>query len=241
MLKFETLTEGPSVYETSLYLSIIFDSPKQTTSIVPHLFPPESDPKYPASFRSTSKRLQPSIHSVFCSLLHHLVTYYPSQGQYYQHLHSIDKFVLPRESAAFTWFACVTKCLRTRNYAKLATLTQKSSVLEMISQASKTSHARSVNATLGLDALLYLLDTLRQKAAETTWNVFRSAYREFSLDRTAEGTKLWLVRSLSLESVYGDDRSLEPNEWAESKVSVGHVRKKEGVEDRWVICKVTVR
>jgi len=230
--------EGPSVYETSLYLSIIFESPKQTTSIVPHLFPPESDPKYPASFHSTWKPPQPSIHSVFCSLLHHLVAYYPSQGQYHQHLHSIDKFVLPRGPGAFTWFTCVAKCLRTRNYVKLATLTQKSRVLETISQASKTSNARPVNPTLGLDALLYLLDNLRQKAAETTWNVLRSAYREFSLDFGAEGTKIWLVRSLSLESVCDDDRSMKPDEWAETKGSVGHIRRKEGVEGCWIICKV---
>lgn len=49
-------------------------------------------------------------------------------------------------------------------------------------------------------------------------------------------TKAWLVRSLSLDSVYDEGRRIGAVEWLESKVDVGYVRKKEG-QERWVVCK----
>ena len=224
---------GVPVYETSLYLSILFDSPKQTTSITPHLFPPESDPKNAHS----TLVLQPSIFSILCSLLHHLVAYYPSQSQYHQHLRSITESVLPRDSDLFLWFSSLTKTLRMRNYARLAVLGNLSGIANVISQGLKTSNSQIVHSNLAHDAVLCLMNALRQKAAETAWGIIRSAYREISTEKAAEEvTRAWLVRSLFLESVYESDRSIGVVEWLESKVAVGYVRKKEG-QERWIVCK----
>lgn len=123
-----------------------------------------------------------------------------------------------------------------RNYARLAVLGDKSRVLNVVCQSLKTSDSQIVCADLAHDAVICLLDALRQKAAETTWGIIRSAYREFSTDKDAEVTRAWLTRSLSLGSVYGDDQTIGAVEWLESKVELGHVRKKEG-QDRWVVCR----
>jgi len=137
-----------------------------------------------------------------------------------------------------------------RNYARLACLTKKSAVLYAISQAQQKrcssvdtdtiKQAPSISiadSKLALDAVLCLLDNLRQKAAETTWTIIRSAYREFSTNEGAEGTKLWLSRSLSLNSVYHGEQSISAVDWMEHKVSLGNVRKKEGCDGRWIVCK----
>jgi hypothetical protein len=225
-----------AVYETSLYLSVIFESPKQTASIIPHLFPPELSSK---SSSTSISRPQPAIYSVLCALLHHLVSFYPSQGQYHQHLRSIDHISLRKCSEPSSWFSSVTRSLRMRNYARLACLTKKSAVLYAISQAQQKSCPCISNADskLALNAVLCLLDSLRQKAAETTWTIIRSAYREFSTNEGAEGTKLWLSRSLSLNSVYHGEQSISAVDWMENKVSLGNVRKKEGCDGRWIVCK----
>lgn len=133
-----------------------------------------------------------------------------------------------------------------RNYAKLACLTTKLAVLSAISQAQRSADVDSLKqpspdcargSKLALDAVLCLLDRLRQKAAESSWAIIRSAYREFSMDEEAEGTKTWLSRSLSLESIYHSEHSISAADWMERKVSLGNVRKKEGCEGRWVVCK----
>jgi hypothetical protein len=129
----------------------------------------------------------------------------------------------------------LTKTLRLRNYARLAVLGHNSRVSDVISQVLKTMNSQIAHSNLAHDAVLYLLDALKQKAAETAWGVIRSAYREFSTDKAEEVTRAWLVRSLSLESVYDDDRNIGAVEWLESKVSIGYVRKKEGLE-RWIVC-----
>jgi hypothetical protein len=180
--------------------------------------------------------LQPSVYSVLCSLLHHLVAYYPSQSQYHQHLRSINEGILPRSSDIFLWFSSLTKTLRRRNYARLAVMGNHSGISNIISQGLKTRKLQIVNPDLAHDAVLCLLDALRQKVAETAWGIIRSAYREISTDKAAEVTRAWLVRSLFLESVYDGDRSIGAVEWLESKVAVGYVRKKEG-QERWVVCK----
>jgi hypothetical protein len=123
-----------------------------------------------------------------------------------------------------------------RNYARLAVLGNNSGISNIISQGLKTTNLQIAYPNLAHDAVLCLLDALRQKVAETAWSIIRSAYRELSTDEAAEVTRAWLVRSLSLESVCDGDRGIGAVEWLESKVAAGYVRKKEG-QERWVVCK----
>lgn len=180
--------------------------------------------------------MQPSLYSILCSLFHHLVIYYPSQTQYHQHLRSINETILPRGSDAFLWLSSLVKALRMRNYAKLAILGNNSRISYVISQGQKSTNSPIVSFNLAHDAVLRILDALRQNAAETAWGIIRSAYRELWTDEAGEITSTWLVRSLSLESVHGGDRTIGVLEWLEGKAAVGHVRKKGG-QSRWIVCK----
>jgi len=183
------------VYETSLHLSIIFNSPKQTSSILARLLhlhtlsPP------------TSANTHPALPTTLLSLLHLLVTGYPSQSLYYEHLHSLPPTFLPQSSEAFRWLKSLVRCLRTRNYARLEELTERRTFARFVSDESnpeakakhqvgpdhqtndgprktdKTAHL-GVPSNLPLEALCVLVEDLRIKARETTWLVLRSAYRE---------------------------------------------------------------
>ncbi|TFK91880.1 hypothetical protein K466DRAFT_283725 [Polyporus arcularius HHB13444] len=91
-------------------------------------------------------------------------------------------------------------------------------------------------ASLALEALGALVETLLDKARGTTWAVLRSAYREVSL-RTAVPvpgagtTGEWLARSLVLRG--GAER------WLDGRRARGEARRKEGegMEGRWVLVK----
>lgn len=215
------------VYELSLYLAVIFESQKQTASIIPTLFT-RSD----TSDSTTATSLPtPSTHSILISLLHHLVTSYPSQSTYNQHRTQIS---LRNRSKASDWLISLTRSLRMRNYAKFENLSGKKSVLEVIGESTTST----TNSDLGTRALLFAVDSLRRKAGDSAWDTIRSAYRELSCDTTSLGTKTWLRRSLCLDSVVLDDSSCEIESWLEQKLPLGHVRRKEGVEGRWIICKV---
>ena len=123
-----------------------------------------------------------------------------------------------------------------RNYARLAILGNNSRISYIISQGLKSTNSQIVSFNLAHDAVLRILDALRQKVAETAWGIIRSAYRELWTDEAGEVTRTWLARSLSLESVHDGDRTIEVLEWLERKVAVGHVRKKDG-QSRWIVCK----
>ena len=172
------------------------------------------------------------MHSVLVSLLHHLVTSYPSQSTYNQQRTQIP---LRKQSRVSNWLISLTGSLRTRNYARFESLSRKESVLEIIKESNGTLEE---NGDLGLRAVLLLVESLRRKVGDSAWDTIRSAYRELSCDPASLGTKAWLRRSLCLDSVILDDSSSEVESWLEQKVPLGHVRRKEGVEGRWIICKV---
>ncbi|KAF8158061.1 hypothetical protein B0H34DRAFT_655909 [Crassisporium funariophilum] len=228
-------------YETSLYLSVIFESPKQTASIIPHLL------TLTHTSTSSSSAPSPSKYSVLVSLLHHLATSYPSQSTYNQQLDSLPSTLLPRRSIAAVWLASLAKSLRTRNYASFEALSRKKSVLEVVqeshadksvSETSEPTGTGTQQSNLASRALSCLIASLRRKSGDTAWVIIRSAYREIACDQAAKETRNWLTRSLSLDSVVAEELSLKVDDWLEQKASLGHVRRKEGVEGRWIICKV---
>jgi hypothetical protein len=214
----------------SLYLSVIFESPKQTISIIPHLFPPNSEP--PAQFTG----VLPSVQSLLISLLHHLVTTFPSQGTYHQQLASIPRTALPRGSQISLWLKPVTKSLRTRNYAMFSALSQKSTVEKLLESLLLVTPRGPTEGILATNAVFCLVQALRRKASETAWNVLRSAYRE--LDQGSTDTETWLTKSLFLDSVIGDEWTVGANAWLETKTSLGHVHRKANTTHKWIVCKI---
>ena len=225
------LKKSTKVYELSLYLAVIFDSQKQAASIIPSLFTDTAD--------STTTLRSPTIHSILISLLHYLVTSYPSQSTYNQHRTQV---LLPKQSKVSVWLISLTRCLRMHNYAQFENLSGRKSILAVIEESTtslgKNEHRSQANSDLGTRALLILVDSLRRKAGDSAWDIIRSAYRELSCQPTSLGTETWLRRSLCLDSVVLDDPSFEVESWLEQKVPLGHVRRKEGVEGRWIICKI---
>ncbi|KAF9552262.1 hypothetical protein CPC08DRAFT_647140 [Agrocybe pediades] len=229
------------VYQTSLYLSALFEAPKQTISIIPHLFPPQHEP----SDSHTKLPRPPSMSCVLISLLHHLVTSYPSQSQYFQQLDAIPKDQLPGTSEAAVWLKSLAKSVRTRNYAAFVDLSNKSSLLavllpekDKVPASQDTATSWKIDPDQGLKAVLLLTETLRKKVADTTWNVIRASYRE--LNQNTLKTTSWLSRSLCLESIYDSSFNITTENWLVTKSAApeGHVRRKEGVEGRWIVCKV---
>jgi hypothetical protein len=88
------------------------------------------------------------------------------------------------------------------------------------------------SSQLAQRAIHHLLDALRIKTREMAWTVIRNAYRELSCQPDSQlDTRSWLMHSLSLQS----DPDL--NQWLELESGLGHVRKKEGIEGRWIVCK----
>jgi hypothetical protein len=231
------------VYETSLFLAILFDSPRQTTSILSHLIPD--------LYSALSTPLRDL--TTLISLIHHLVAAYPSQIPFRQHLHSLPSSMLPPDSSA--WIRSLASSLRLLNYSKFEELTRPPSLSPLLraaheqnpsalSAAASTStsenhDSHSANVNLANRALQTLVASLRSKAREKTWHVIRSAYRELGCDPESEATRNWLARSLALSSTIPTGKYISVDEWLENKRRDGQVRKKDGgSEGKWIICKV---
>lgn len=240
------------VYETSLYLSIIFRNPAQTTSVITHLLP-----HLYSSLLETPETVR--IASLL-SLLHFLNSGYPSQSRFDDHKATLPSTFLPKSSEQGQWVVALARSLRTRNYARLHRLTENTTLLDLLSASthavivtSDLKHSQNKSSTvhrdLAQDALFTLVNSIRAKARNTTWLVLRSAYRELHCDVMMDdasgvlSTKDWLFRSLCLPSVSikitGDAIiASRVDEWLKEKQVAGEVRPKEGLENRWIVCKV---
>jgi len=232
------------VFEISLFLATIFDSPRQTTAILTHLIPV----LYP-SFSTPLRNL-----TTLLSLIHHLVAAYPSQVPFHQHLRSLPPSVLHQNSESIVWITSLASSLRSLNYSKFEALTRISSFShffmvphELQSKTAPAEVSVSTSETPGYScsgvnlanrALQTLVESLRSKAREKTWHVIRSAYRELACHPGFEATRGWLERSLALSAIVPTDTRTDVDDWLEIKSLEGHVRKKEGAsEGRWIICK----
>jgi phage gp29-like protein len=123
-----------------------------------------------------------------------------------------------------------------RNYVKLFVLSQKAAVANLLESPTFTNPKDPESDTLASNAVFFLVDALRRKVSETAWNILRSAYRE--LDQGSTDTETWLSRSLFMNSVVGDEWTVEADGWLETKASLGHVRKKEDTAKKWIVCKL---
>ncbi|RDB18082.1 hypothetical protein Hypma_000965 [Hypsizygus marmoreus] len=222
------------VYETSLFLSTAFESPRQTTSVIPHLLPTLylASPPPHGNCRS----------AVLISLLHHLVTAYPSQSSFRQLFDTIPSSLFPKDAPAFNWIESVARSLRTQNYAIFEQLTRPAAITGLLGEADSLSNALQSlsisshhSASLCRRALLGLIDALRRKSRMTTWGIMRAAYREFSC--TSKGTRDWLDRSLCLQSVVPYESDIEPERWLQEQSALGHTAQKERVVGKWIIYK----
>jgi len=218
------------VYETSLYLSVVFDSPVQTTSILSHLVP---------DIYSTTSAPQPfRLTSILISLLHQLVISFPSQRSYLERIKYLTPNLLERPSSAYLWISTLARSLRTLNFVQFEQLSQPDAFEHLLPPSrpvppSNTS-ASAVLRDLPQSAVNELVFRLRLKARDESWRVVRNAYREISL---SDETQLWLGKRLFFDSFGSEATVVRFDEWVRERCRDGQLRPKEGVEGRWMVCK----
>ncbi|KAF5389288.1 hypothetical protein D9757_003390 [Collybiopsis confluens] len=226
------------VYETSLYLSTIFDNTRQLGSVLAYFIPnrPDTDPTEALSFHTQS------ANAVLVALVNQLVLGYPSQNACRRSVHAIPGNVLPRASRR--WILDLLSSLWARNFSKFEKLTRQTTFIPLIESSSLTTGLGGMSISdssaiimpdhdLAEEALCHAIDALRLRVRNSAWKILCSSYRELACHSNSE-TRDWLVRSLVLAE---DHSALE--EWLEEKKKAGHVRPKEGVEGRWIVCKVS--
>ena len=222
-----------------MYLSILFAAPTQTSSIVSHLVP--------IMYRAYPEPPKSCSLASIASLLHFLAIAYPSQSRYSEHLTSLPIAFVP--SRARAWLRDQARCLRQHNFARIEQLTNRRALMQTLAtEAGDSSSDRHAEAphNLPMEALCTLLDTLRSKARDTTWAILRSVYRELSCpkptDEASLYTRKWLLQSLLLSNVAQSENSEDGtalvDTWIQQRVTVGDLRAKEGVEGRWIVCRV---
>jgi len=185
---------------------------------------------------------QNCVETVLVCLLHHLAAAYPSQREFHSSLASVPKAFFPDGSLARPWITSLAGCIRARNYAKIDKLTQISALPVGDTAASSavqmTALPQDPSRELSQKALYHLVDSLRNKTREMAWTVMRSAYRELSCQVDPQlNTRAWLERSLGLIGGIPGECSIGLDEWLDRESGLGHVRRKDGVEGRWIVCK----
>ncbi|KAI9573675.1 hypothetical protein HD554DRAFT_913885 [Boletus coccyginus] len=219
------------VYETSLYLSVIFDSPVQTTSIlsrlVPHIYLAGPTP-------------QPSrLTSVLILLLHQLVISFPSQQTYFEQIKYLVPNFLERSSAAYLWISALARSSRTLNFVQFEKLSHPDAFAHLLplsypDPSSANARAATVFHDLPRNAVHALVSRLRLKARDEAWIVVRNAYRELS---SSDETQVWLGKRLLFDNFGCEATAVRFDEWVRERCRDGQLRPKEGVEGRWMVCK----
>ncbi|KAJ7312436.1 hypothetical protein DFH08DRAFT_717642 [Mycena albidolilacea] len=217
------------VYEISLYLAVLFDSPRHITPIIPalmtyfHLPSTEPDGDY--------------VETLLICLLYQLLTAYPSQREFRASLASVPTAFFVDGSLARVWITSLAGCIRARNYAKIDKLTQIAA-LPVGDAMTLTALPQRSNRELSRKAVYHLVNSLRNKTREMAWTVIRSAYRELSCQLDPQlNTRAWLERSLGLVSDIPAECHIDLDEWLDRESNLGHVRRKDGIEGRWIVCK----
>ncbi|KAI9443344.1 hypothetical protein H4582DRAFT_1185055 [Lactarius indigo] len=244
LIQFRKLREGVSAshrhdqfaieaYETSLFLSIIFQSHVQTTSILSHLLPD--------LYLSIGHSPNGSFSlTVLLASLHSLDIHYPSQRAFLELSKSLPpSFTLRRDHEV--WLREVSSSLRRGGYAQFGRLTQPSSLTLLAAwPASETPDQRTPPIHQGPDLLLLSLQTLvkslRTHLRLSAWRVLRSAYREFALPLS--DTAAWLSGVLLLERETEKQEGLRGGDrvqlWFVLRENLGEVGRKCD-NGRWII------
>ncbi|KAH9041992.1 hypothetical protein EDB85DRAFT_1857124 [Lactarius pseudohatsudake] len=244
LIQFRKLREGVSAsrrhdqfaveaYETSLFLSIIFRSHVQTTSILSHLLPDlYLSIEHPPNGSSSLTVLLASLHS--------LDIHYPSQRAFLELSKNLPpSFTLRRDHEV--WLRELSSSLRRGGYAQFGRLTQSSSLTSLAAwPASETPDQRTPpvhqDPDLRLLSFQTLVNSLRTHLRLSAWRMLRSAYREFALPLS--DTTAWLSGVLLLERETERQEDLRGGDrvqlWFALRENLGEVGRK-GDNGRWAI------
>ena len=219
------------MYETSLWLSIIFHSHAQTTAILSPLLP-----DLYLSVRSTAKGEASSSLTALLASLHSLERHYPSQRAFFDLSKSLPPSVALRDDHK-VWLRELSGSLRRSGYSDFRRLTQKTTLVRLI--ATETPDQKTPlqpGPDLTLLSLQTLVAGLRDRLRLSAWCAVRSAYREFALPQCDTAT--WLSNVLLLEAETGKQEHKDSDRvqvWFTSRETLGEVVKKDGVDGRWTV------
>jgi len=216
------------VFEESLRLTTIFQSPVQVTSTLAYLLPnfylPTTTPL------ATADRFL----SILIALLHRISSFHPSQGAFRDQLRFFPSSVFPRDSAHYIWISSLAIALRSCNYARVELLTCSTQLLTLLGDTSSTKDCQIVNTSNA--AILTLVDALRSKTRLQSWLIIRTAYREMTCSDSTD-TADWLRRSLLLQPSITGSSHESLDDWLKARSKEGHIKAKEGMQGKWVVCK----
>ena len=206
-----------AVYETSLYLSILFGcsvAQDMPTAILSHL---QNMYNSNASCMSTSTTTTTTIH-----LLHLLLMGYPSQQAYFDRLKTLtSRSNTTQEGAPSSWIRALARALLRYDFITFDVLSQVDAFERSHScppSCGSTTTGRSIAMgpfdDLSKAAVSTLLARLRSKARGTAWSVMKGAYRVVSVSDQKEE---WVGRYLVLD---GASRA-DVETWMEERSRVG--------------------
>jgi hypothetical protein len=229
------LSLKPSIYvafETSLWLSIIFRSHAQTTSILtallPDLYLSAKPPKGETS----------SFLTVLLASLHSLERHYPSQRAFFDLSKSLPpSFALGKEHQV--WLRGLSSSLRRNGYSQFHRLARNASLVRLVAleNTDPTPTPQQIGPDLRLLSLQMLVASLRDHLRLSVWCTIRSAYREFALP--VSNTATWLSEVLLLEPDMGQQEASKDKDlvqvWFTSREDLGEVVRKDGIDGRWAM------
>lgn len=213
---------NPTVYETSLRISVLFSSTVNVASTLSYLLPTYYTSRSPTHSREST---------VLITLLSRLAFSYPSQREYYGDRQSfLSSGCIVQDSPAVSWLASLAGAIRSYNYYKVEALTRPKVYTSFLdSQPQKPSQGGADLDVSSVRALILLLhDHLRGRS----WPILRVAYREMTCLPDVTDTSEWLKRSLILGS---SKTTVEA--WFKQQSEKGNVKAKEEAEGKWIIIK----
>jgi len=236
-----------AVYETSFYLAIVFDAPVQIAASQAHLVKLFDLLSLPSDLSSSSSLHRKATALLVTSSLLSLTIAYPSQSSYYRNLEASRK--LPQspndkvDVDCSSWIRSLRISLSLRNYAQSQRLTSSRQVNSVVDQLVSSESSDKDNTALDdllRQVIFKLVDSLRHKLRESSWQILRSAYRELTVSSANDdlANSAWTGRALFFDIVDSDSKSMSRLDiWTQQKVSEGQLIGKEGVNGRWIICR----
>jgi hypothetical protein len=223
-----SLTVIYPVYETSLWLSIIFHSQAQTTSIL--------SPLLPDLYLSVWKGGASSCLTVLLASLHSLERHYPSQRAFFDLSKSLPPSFALRDDHQ-VWLRELSCSLRRSGYSQFGRLTQKATLVRLVASETPDQTPRHQDPDLALLSFQTLVAGLRDRLRLSAWCTVRGAYREFALP--LRDTTTWLSNVLLFEAETGKQEAHKDSDrvqlWFTSREHLGEVVRKDGMDGRWTV------
>ena len=212
---------NPTVYETSLRISVLFSSAVNVASTLSYLLP---------TYYTARSLTHSRDSTVLITLLSQLDSSYPSQRGYYGHRQEfLASGCIAHDSPTISWLASLARAIRLGNYYKVEALTRPTVYAPLLDPRSQKSSGGA--AYLDTSSVRTIISSLHDRLRDRSWPILRVAYREMTCLPKVTDTSEWLKRSLILDS------KTTVEAWFKQRSEKGDVKAKEEAEGKWIIIK----